>query len=236
MPATTDPVAPVDRSTVVDRLTSSLIDAITSGSFAIGAPLPPERDLAGSFDVNRATLRQAVGRLEQIGLVVRRQGSGTIVQDPGLLTAPEVVGRLAATERTAFVEDLLEVREALAGVIGRRAGPALTVEQRTQLVQLVDAIETAGTSRERQLLELAFFGILVQAAGNHAIAVLLQWVEQVYDNLDLPSIEAAFDDTPMLARRLRELLHRIDRNDDASEAMIEYARESGTAILAAVRS
>lgn len=229
------PIAPpIDRSTVVDRLTLSLIDSVVAGRFPIEQPLPPERDLASALDVNRATLRQAVGRLEQIGLVARRQGSGTIVRDPGMLTAPEIVGRVAAEERTAFVADLLEVREALAAVIGRRAARALEDEHRTQLGQFVDAIEVAETARQRQDLELGFFAVLVQAAGNRAINVLLQWVEQVYDNLEMPSIEAAFDDGPGLARRLRDLLDHIERDDDAEGAMTSYANETGHLILAAV--
>lgn len=221
---------PIDRSTMVDRLTTSLIDSVILGRFPVGEPLPPERDLAAALDVNRATLRQAVGRLEQIGLVTRRQGSGTIVQDPELLTAPEVVGRIASDERTAFVADLLEVREALAGVIGRRAAGTLTDRQRLQLYQFVDAIEAADTARQRQVLELGFFAILVQAAGNRAIHVLLQWVERVYENLDLPSIESAFEDGPVLTHRLRTLLGRIEQGD-AAAAMTEYAHETGQAIL-----
>lgn len=232
MPAA--PVGPLDRSTVVDRLTTSLIDAVVDGRFAVGAPLPPERELAVDLDVNRATLRQAVGRLEQIGLVARRQGSGTIVQDPSLLTAPEIVGRLGATERSAFVADLLEVREALAGVIGHRAADVLTDEHRDQLAGLVRAIDEAATARERQLLELGFFAVLVQAAGNRAIAVLLQWVEQVYENLDLPSIEGAFADGTAVASRLRTLVDVIDDDGDLGSAMTAYARETASAIQAAV--
>lgn len=227
-------VEPLDRSTVVDRLTASLIDAVVDGRFAVGTPLPPERELADDLEVNRATLRQAVGRLEQIGLVIRRQGSGTVVQDPSLLTAPEIVARLGAVEQSAFVADLLEVREALAGVIGRRAADRLTDEQRAQLAELVAAVDGAASARERQLLELGFFAVLVQAAGNQAIAVLLQWVEQVYANLDLPSIEDAFADGATVTARLRTLLEVIESAGDVPAAMTDYARTTAAAIQAAI--
>ena len=156
------------------------------------------------------------------------------MQDPSLLTAPEIVGRLGATERSAFVADLLEVREALAGVIGHRAADVLTDEHRDQLAGLVRAIDEAATARERQLLELGFFAVLVQAAGNRAIAVLLQWVEQVYENLDLPSIEGAFADGTAVASRLRTLVDVIDDDGDLGSAMTAYARETASAIQAAV--
>lgn len=224
-------MSPLERSTVVDQLTESLIDAVVAGRFAVGQPLPPERELADQLEVNRATLRQAVGRLEQIGLVTRRQGSGTVVRDPSQLTAPEVVGRVAAAEVASFVGDLLEVREALAGVIGRRAAGSVTTDQRARLGTLVDQIEAAGTGRDRQLLELAFFAVLVDAAGNRVIDVLLRWVEQVYDNLTLPSIAPAFDDPTTVADDLRALLGVIDAGGDLEGALVAYARRSGERLL-----
>ena len=220
-------MSPLERSTVVDQLTASLIDAVVGGRFVVGEPLPPERDLADQLEVNRATLRQAVGRLEQIGLVTRRQGSGTVVRDPSQLTAPEVVGRVAAAEMASFVDDLLEVREALAGVIGRRAAGSVTADQRARLVALVDEIEAASSGRDRQLLELAFFAVLVDAAGNRVIDVLLRWVEQVYDNLALPSMAPAFDDATAVADDLRRLLDVLEADGDLEAALVAYARRSG---------
>lgn len=228
------PVSPLVRSTVVDQLTDSLIDAVVSGRFAVGEPLPPERELADQLEVNRATLRQAVGRLEQIGLVTRRQGSGTVVRDPAQLTAPEVVSRVAAAGASSFLGDLLEVREALAGVIGRRARRSVTTEQRHELEALVAAVEAAPTGRDRQLLELGFFAVLVEASGNRAIEVLLRWVEQVYDNLALPSVAPAFDDAQPVAEDLRRLLDTIDGDGDLEAAMVDYARRSGVRLLAAM--
>ena len=233
---TATPLAPVDRTTVVDRLTASLIDAVVRGRFRVGEPLPPERELADQLEVNRTTLRQAVGRLEQIGLVSRRQGSGTVVRDPHQLTAPEVVARMAAAGVASFVADLLEVREALAGVIGRRARGSVSPAQRDRLGVLVDEIETAPSGRDRQLLELAFFSVLVDAAGNRAIEVLLRWVEEVYENLALPSIEPAFEDAAEVAGGLAELLAVIDAGGDLEAALVDYARATGERLVAAVTS
>lgn len=238
----TPAVSPVDRSTVVERLTAALIDAAVAGRFDVGRPLPPERDLADELEVNRATLRQAVARLEQIGLVTRRQGSGTVLQDPRLLTAPEVVGRVAAADHVRFLRDLIEVREALAGVIGRRAQGAIGAGQLDELRSLVAAIADENAAPvERQALELAFFGVLVEAAGNRAIAVLLRWVEDVYAQLAdgarpaaVPSIAPAFADGAEVAGRLRELLEDIETGSDLHAAMTRYARETGARLLAAV--
>jgi GntR family transcriptional regulator len=57
------------------------------GIYPVGGKLLSEDELAAEFEVSRATIRQAVGELVMEGLVVRRQGRGTYVQerDPSIL-------------------------------------------------------------------------------------------------------------------------------------------------------
>jgi len=57
-----------------------LIDEISAGTFPIGSMLPTELELCERFGVSRYTVREALRRLEEMGLVARRQGSGTVVQ------------------------------------------------------------------------------------------------------------------------------------------------------------
>jgi len=57
-----------------------LIDEIAAGDFPIGSMLPTELELCDRFGVSRYTVREALRRIEEMGLVVRRQGSGTVVQ------------------------------------------------------------------------------------------------------------------------------------------------------------
>lgn len=55
---------------------------IASGEWKEGDRLPPERQLCQDFDVSRSTLRQALGELEERGLITRHQGRGTFVTRP----------------------------------------------------------------------------------------------------------------------------------------------------------
>lgn len=45
-----------------------------------GAPFPTEAELCRTYGVSRFTVREALRRLEQEGLIARRRGSGTVLQ------------------------------------------------------------------------------------------------------------------------------------------------------------
>jgi GntR family transcriptional regulator len=55
---------------------------ISSHTVCVGDLLPSEAELCRVFGVSRNTVRQAIGELEDAGLVVRKRGKGTFVSDP----------------------------------------------------------------------------------------------------------------------------------------------------------
>lgn len=62
------------------------------------APLPPERDIATSYGVSRATVRQALDALESAALVYRVQGAGTFISPPTISKSLSL---------TSFSEDMI---------------------------------------------------------------------------------------------------------------------------------
>jgi len=124
--AATDPsetlavLGPVARSSVVDAVADRLRNEILAGRLAAGSRLPSERELSLALGVNRLTLRAALARLEAMGLVTTRHGSGTEVaawrERAGLEALPMVMGSLDPDE-PAWLElltSMLEVRRVLA--------------------------------------------------------------------------------------------------------------------------
>src|SRR5688572_30060191 len=59
----------------------TLVGDIVSGRYPSGSRLPPERDLARALGASRPTLREALRRLGEWGLIEARRGSGVIVRD-----------------------------------------------------------------------------------------------------------------------------------------------------------
>ena len=56
-----------------------LLEWVARGRIGPGSQLPPEPQLASKLGVSRATLRDALGSLEDEGLVTRTRGSGTFL-------------------------------------------------------------------------------------------------------------------------------------------------------------
>jgi GntR family transcriptional regulator len=69
-----------DKTARYVQIVNLLQARIASGIYPVGSLLPTEAELCAEFDVSRYTVREALRRLTAMGLVSRRQGSGTIVE------------------------------------------------------------------------------------------------------------------------------------------------------------
>ena len=79
---------PVDRNSPVPlyfQIAEDLRQAISDGTLKPGDRLDNELDLTQRLGVSRPTVRQAIQRLVDQGLVVRRRGLGTVVGPPRIL-------------------------------------------------------------------------------------------------------------------------------------------------------
>ncbi|WP_366655139.1 GntR family transcriptional regulator [Fodinicurvata sp. EGI_FJ10296] len=62
------------------RIAQALVADIADGRYPIGSLLPTEAELCAQYGVSRSTIREAIRRMQQLGLVSRAQGIGTRVE------------------------------------------------------------------------------------------------------------------------------------------------------------
>jgi len=62
------------------RIFNVLREKILEGVYRTDEAMPGEMELAATFGVSRATIRRTLDKLQQEGLVLRRQGAGTFVR------------------------------------------------------------------------------------------------------------------------------------------------------------
>jgi len=67
------------RGPLYAQIRDAIREQIDGRSLAPGAPLPTEDELQAVYGVSRSVVRQALGQLADMGLVVRQRGRGTVV-------------------------------------------------------------------------------------------------------------------------------------------------------------
>jgi GntR family transcriptional repressor for pyruvate dehydrogenase complex len=103
-----------------------MVEYITSGGWAEGERIPPERELCQTLGVGRSSLREATKALELIGLIETRLGDGTYVcRRTDYLSRPllwTIVGS-GASESSELIEARKLIEVELAGSAALRATP-----------------------------------------------------------------------------------------------------------------
>ena len=65
---------PLTRSRLHEEIVTIIQKQIMNGTITPGSKLPSEREMAETFSVNRATVREALRKLENLDLVEIRHG------------------------------------------------------------------------------------------------------------------------------------------------------------------
>lgn len=144
------PFRPPARQRIHESVAAQLRDAILDGRFAVGRRLPPERELALEFEVNRTSVREAIKVLEGLGLVRVRQGAGATVRpltEWSLSVLPHMIHRDGHTD----VQAMADVAEVLNPLFVEMARLAIARYRPAQLASLraLRAV-VADTERERE--------------------------------------------------------------------------------------
>ena len=63
------------------QLYDEMVKLIQTGKLAPGDRLPTEQELSHTFAVSRQTVRQALGKMKEAGLISSLQGSGSFVSE-----------------------------------------------------------------------------------------------------------------------------------------------------------
>lgn len=174
---------PNTRPKVADSLFATLLDAILSGRYAPGERLPAQRALARDLGVTMTALREALKRLEQMGLIEVRHGAGMVVADVRERGTLDVLAPLllrgGRIDRDVLA-DVLEARTLMLAELGALAARRRTDEQAARLAGLAAAIAAAPDAAAAQEIDFAWATELAQAAGNLVFVLILNAIRGAY--------------------------------------------------------
>jgi len=177
--------APLSRESVPDQVFGRLCEAILSGRYAPGERLPTQRALAADLDVNIATVREAIKRLEQLRLVEVRHGDAMRVRDWRTSGGLDALALLTSVDQEV-VRSLFEARRLLLSEAARLAAQRASAAQADEIAELARAIATAGDDHGALLADWHFMAAVVDAAGNIVFQLIMNSVRELY----LPRIGA----------------------------------------------
>jgi DNA-binding FadR family transcriptional regulator len=170
---------PVVRASVPDQVFARLCDAILSGRYAPGERLPTQRALASDLEVNIASVREAVKRLEQLRLVEVRHGDAMRVLDWRQSGGLEALALLGSVDEPV-VRSLFEARRLLLAEAAKLAAHRRSAEQAADIGELAAAVAAAPDDRSALLADWAFMAAIVEAAGNLVFRLIMNSVRELY--------------------------------------------------------
>ncbi|PRX46572.1 GntR family transcriptional regulator [Prauserella shujinwangii] len=224
----------VPRSNVVDTVADSLRTEILSGAYAPGDYLPPARELAEQYGVNRTSLKHALVRLTQAGLLETRHGIGTRVRDFEREGGIDLLPMLAVANAAGWARAIFEVRTEIGTLIAVRAAAHATPAQRDRLTDLAGRLRSAGDADTAQVTEAEWHRELARASGNRVYPLLMNVVLDTYLR-QRRALRGPFLDPAAAADRLTPLCRAVCDGADAATVRAEAARyldETGALMLA----
>jgi DNA-binding FadR family transcriptional regulator len=145
---------------LVRRLTAD----ITTGKLVPGARLPTEQEMIAATGVSRTVVREAVAALRAEGLVITRQGVGTIVADgAGRPFRLDIDDERSLREVLEVAELRTGVEIEAAGLAAERAAPEAIRAIGEALVAIENAVKQGEDAIEQ---DFAFHRSIAAATGN----------------------------------------------------------------------
>lgn len=177
-----DALAPVMKQSLADKLAQQIWQLIQSSGYKAGDRLPTIMDMAQRFKVGHPTVREALRKLETMGTVEIRHGSGVYVtrsDDVLVLATPGYGGEVTKKLLMDLVQARIPIEMQSAALASRNAAPEHLEEMRTLLAQ-------AGRSLDDDALlnriNMGFHRQIALASGNEVLLQLLDVLRELFAN------------------------------------------------------
>jgi GntR family transcriptional repressor for pyruvate dehydrogenase complex len=173
---------PIQTTARDDAVLKALAGFVMQEALGLGQKLPTERILAERLKVSRNTVREALTRWEGLGLVERRQGSGTYLKAAISLDMLHMPLTLAGGNDFTGLMRTLEIRRALeaeaAALCAVRASKADIAEIQRKLDLMEEAFQTrVGMSAEE---DWEFHQSIYRACGNPLFEQIIAAMHELF--------------------------------------------------------
>lgn len=173
--------AKITTKTKCEMTTDALLAMIARGEYKAGDRLPTEKELTEMFSVSRVTIREAIKRLNSLGMVTIRQGDGTYLNHTD---ADSVVRPLMSTMvlNDLSIEEIYDARLFVEVGNVRLAARNRTEKDLVQLKELLASMEKTldpYVSEEFSRLDNRFHEMIGKISGNYVLSSTYSALQQL---------------------------------------------------------
>lgn len=173
-------VGDLNRRTLADELAAGVVDLIHRQGLEPGSQLDTMKSLAESFGVAVPTMREALRRLEAMGVVVFKHGSGVYVGENVRRTV--LHNPLSQKPTSQGLIDLLEARRVIEPPIAAMAATAHDEDGIRRLSEVLDEAQECLEHHQDRLwvVNLDFHRALALASGNTVLSEVVDSIVLVH--------------------------------------------------------
>jgi GntR family transcriptional regulator, transcriptional repressor for pyruvate dehydrogenase complex len=135
-----------------------------------GDTLPPERELVRMFGVSRSSVRDAIRKLELLGLVEPRQGSRTVVREPSAEAISAPLTNVLLQKRKVIAE-LLDFRKMLEPPLAYRAAQHVSAKQISHMEEILERQQSKVDSGAIAVAEDSEFHYCIATAAENSVVL-----------------------------------------------------------------
>jgi len=177
------PTGSTRRPRLADAIIEEIAIDILRQNIPPGTLLAPEPQLSDRFGVSRTVVREAIKRLQSLGLIDVRHGIGTVVLDPESwddFDSDLIRIRASAGLIGDLADDLFAIRRMIEVQVAADAARNRTPGHLAELAAIVEQMRSARSDPVTYTdLDIAYHNLLLVASGNTLLVKMMQPVNQI---------------------------------------------------------
>jgi GntR family transcriptional repressor for pyruvate dehydrogenase complex len=209
----------LERARLIENIISEIKNKIIQGELKDGDMLASQDELAKTMGVSRASLREALNRLELMGLIESKQGRGTFVRTMVHTDFMNPLTSFLAMNRESAL-DLLEARRHIEGAVAALAANNASEDDLEKLEQALIGMDQACRSEDLKnfiAMDVQFHMLVAECSRNQVMAKITEIIRGLLHQLIhrffytvASSVSETMSRTIMLHRNVYEAIRRRD--------------------------
>jgi len=222
----------IKKSNLPDIVMEKVKSAIRRGELKAGERLPSHDELCQRWGISRTSIREALNRLEILGILTKQQGRGTFIQET---TQEQVMPRtdLGKMHSQEGVLELLEARKHLETAVAGLAAVKRTDEDLARLKEYLQVMEQAEENTDHFKFAEAdqqFHLLISRMSGNSFLESMMLNIREALGTQQMEVFAVHAEEHRRISAENqahhREIFAAIERQDSesASNSMFNHLR------------